>query len=72
MQNRLMAASLLVLGQIIIGILIIISYIEISWAVLHLAFGTALFAIIWEAGVFASSSSRISSLGEKSSNHYFG
>ncbi|USK40337.1 COX15/CtaA family protein [Cytobacillus firmus] len=72
LQNRLMAASLLVLGQIIIGILIIISYIEISWAVLHLAFGTALFAIICEAGVFASSSSRISRLEEKSSNPYYG
>jgi heme a synthase len=72
LQNRLMAASLLVLGQIIIGILTIISYIEISWAVLHLAFGTALYAIICEAGVFASSFSRIRRLGEKSSNHYYG
>ncbi|MEK3855432.1 COX15/CtaA family protein [Cytobacillus sp. FSL H8-0458] len=72
LQNRLMAASLLVLGQIIIGILTIVSYIEISWAVLHLAFGTALFAVICEAAVFASSSSRISRLGEKSSNHYYG
>ncbi|WP_430515278.1 COX15/CtaA family protein [Cytobacillus firmus] len=72
LQNRLIAASLLVLGQIIIGILTIISYIEISWAVLHLAFGTALFAIICEAGVFASSSSRIKRLGEKRSNHYYG
>ncbi|PAE25226.1 COX15/CtaA family protein [Bacillus sp. 7894-2] len=72
LQNRLMAASLLVLGQIIIGILTIISYIEISWAVLHLAFGTALFAIIFEAGVFASYSSRVRRPGEKSSNHYYG
>ncbi|WP_264803958.1 COX15/CtaA family protein [Cytobacillus sp. NCCP-133] len=55
LQNRLMAASLVVMGQILIGILTIISYIEISWAVLHLALGTALFAFVFEARVFASS-----------------
>ncbi|MCM3706602.1 MULTISPECIES: COX15/CtaA family protein [Cytobacillus] len=63
LQNRLMGASLLVLGQIIIGFLTIISYIEISWAVLHLAFGTALFAIVCEAGVFASYSCRVKRMG---------
>lgn len=72
LQNRLMAASVLVLSQIIVGVLTIISYIEISWAVLHLAFGTALFAIICEAWVFASSFGRICRQGEKSSNHYYG
>ncbi|WP_434964681.1 COX15/CtaA family protein [Cytobacillus firmus] len=72
LQNRLMAASLLVLGQIIIGILAIISYIEVSWGVLHLAFGTALFAIVSEAGVFVSYSSRSRRVGEKSSNPYYG
>lgn len=64
LQNRLMAASLLVLSQIIIGILTIISYIEISWAVLHLAFGTVLFAIVFEAGVFVSRSSRVINSGK--------
>ena len=64
LQNRLMAASLLVLSQIIIGILTIISYIEISWAVLHLAFGTALFAIVFEAGVFVSRSRRVINPGK--------
>lgn len=72
LQNRLMAASVLVLSQFIIGVLTIISHIEISWAVLHLAFGTALFTIICEAGVFASSSGKICRHGEKSSNHYYG
>jgi heme A synthase len=55
LQNRLMAASLIVMGQILIGILTIISYIEISWAVLHLALGTALFAFVFEARVYTSS-----------------
>ncbi len=54
LQNRLMASSLLVMGQILIGILTIISYIEISWAVLHLALGTALFALVFETQVYAS------------------
>ncbi|RBP92142.1 cytochrome c oxidase assembly protein subunit 15 [Cytobacillus firmus] len=61
LQNRLMAASLLVLTQIIIGVLTIISYIELSWAVLHLAFGTALFAIVFEARVFVSQSGGVNS-----------
>lgn len=73
MQNRLMAASLLVLIQIIIGILTIISYIEISWAVIHLAFGTVLFAIVFEAGVFVSRLSRVITPGKITRNQkYFG
>ncbi|KAF0824920.1 hypothetical protein KIS1582_1307 [Cytobacillus firmus] len=48
------------------------SYCPLAWAVLHLAIGTALFAILCEAGVFASSSSRIRRVGEKSSNPYYG
>ncbi|MBT2688235.1 COX15/CtaA family protein [Bacillus sp. ISL-47] len=54
LQNRLMAASLIVMGQILIGIITIISYIEVSWAVLHLALGTALFAFVFETRVYAS------------------
>jgi heme a synthase len=73
LQNRLMAASLLVLIQIIIGILTIISYIEISWAVIHLAFGTVLFAIVFEAGVFVSRLSRVITPGKITRNQkYFG
>lgn len=55
LQNRLMALSLLVIGQILIGVLTIISYIDIPWAVLHLALGTAIFAFGFEGRVYASS-----------------
>src|SRR5690606_20595036 len=51
MQNRLIAASILVLAQLLIGVLTVVSYIDIPWAVLHLAIGTALFAFVYEIRV---------------------
>lgn len=53
MQNRLFLALLILLLQLLVGVLTIISYLDIPWAVLHLAIGTALFGFVYEARVFA-------------------
>ncbi|WP_142385051.1 COX15/CtaA family protein [Cytobacillus massiliigabonensis] len=53
MQNRLFIAVLVVLLQLLIGVLTVISYLDIPWAVLHLAIGTALFGFVYEARAFA-------------------
>ncbi|KQL18748.1 heme A synthase [Cytobacillus solani] len=53
MQNRLFIALLVVLLQLLIGVLTVISYLDIPWAVLHLAIGTALFGFVYEARAFA-------------------
>ena len=38
--------------QVILGVLTIIKVIDISWAMLHLAAGTLLFALVAEARVY--------------------
>lgn len=48
LQNRLMTASLIILLQLIAGVLTIVSFLDIFWAVLHLAIGSALFAAAFE------------------------
>ncbi|MCH1626824.1 COX15/CtaA family protein [Ferdinandcohnia quinoae] len=48
-QKRLMLATITVVVQVLIGIFTVTSNISVSWAVLHLAAGTALFGIIIEA-----------------------
>lgn len=53
MQNRLFLALIILLLQLLVGVLTIISYLDIPWAVLHLAIGTALFGFVYEARVFA-------------------
>ncbi|MDQ0253083.1 cytochrome c oxidase assembly protein subunit 15 [Evansella vedderi] len=45
LQNRFMLASLTVLLQLVSGVLTVVTYIPISWAVIHLAIGTILFII---------------------------
>lgn len=52
-QNRLLLTSLVVLMQLLIGVFTVISILDVSWAVLHLAIGTALFAFVFEARAFA-------------------
>jgi cytochrome c oxidase assembly protein subunit 15 len=51
-QKRLVLATGTVLVQVAIGVVTIITDIALSWAVLHLAIGTALFAIVIETRVF--------------------
>jgi cytochrome c oxidase assembly protein subunit 15 len=51
-QKRLILAAAIVLVQVVIGILTIMTNIDLWLAVLHLAVGTALFAIIMEARLF--------------------
>ncbi|WP_313801220.1 COX15/CtaA family protein [Cytobacillus sp.] len=53
MQNRLSIAILILLLQLLVGVWTILSYLDIPWAVLHLALGTALFGFVYEARVFA-------------------
>lgn len=52
LRGRLLLAAITVLAQLFIGIFTIISNIELSWAVFHLAIGTALFAIVFETRLF--------------------
>ncbi|MGX6444909.1 COX15/CtaA family protein [Neobacillus sp. K501] len=53
LQRRLLLCSLTVLLQLAIGIAVILTTLEISWAVLHLAVGTAMFAFVSETRVYA-------------------
>jgi cytochrome c oxidase assembly protein subunit 15 len=50
-KGRLLLAVITVLIQIAIGVFTIITDIAVSWAVLHLAIGTALFAIVVETRI---------------------
>lgn len=49
--NRLLFTLILVLLQIALGIITIVTNIELEWAVLHLAIGTALFAVVFDTRI---------------------
>lgn len=51
-RKRLLLCAVTVLLQIVVGIIVIIKFIDLPWAVLHLAIGTALFAFISEARIY--------------------
>ncbi|MFK9091014.1 COX15/CtaA family protein [Bacillus salipaludis] len=53
LQKRLTLCTLTVLFQLVIGAAVVVTFIDIPWAVLHLAVGTGLFAFISEARVYA-------------------
>jgi heme a synthase len=55
LQNRLIYSAITVLIQVVLGVLTIISYIDISWAMIHLAAGTLLFALVAETRVYIGS-----------------
>ncbi|MBP2242800.1 cytochrome c oxidase assembly protein subunit 15 [Cytobacillus eiseniae] len=71
LRNRLLFAGFLVLLQIIIGVLTVITYIDIPWAVLHLAAGTALFASVYEARAYVGVNMPMSYKPSISSNEKF-
>jgi heme a synthase len=52
LQKRLALIALTVLIQVLIGIATIVNYIDVSWAVMHLAVGTAVFAFMSEARIY--------------------
>ena len=51
-RRRLLLCSATVLLQMVVGILVIMKNIDLPWAVLHLAIGTALFAFVSEARIY--------------------
>lgn len=53
LQRRFLLCTITVLLQLAIGVGVILTSLEISWAVLHLAVGTAMFAFVSEARVYA-------------------
>ncbi|MEO2077956.1 MAG: COX15/CtaA family protein [Bacillus sp. (in: firmicutes)] len=55
LQKRLLLSMLIVILQLIIGVAVVMSYINISVAVLHLAIGTGIFALVSEARVYVGS-----------------
>lgn len=55
LQKRLLIGTVTVLIQLILGVATIITSIDVSWAVLHLAVGTAVFAFISEARMYLGS-----------------
>lgn len=55
LQNRLVFSAITVIIQIVLGVLTIVSSIDISWAMLHVAAGTLLFALVAEARVYVGS-----------------
>ena len=64
LQKRSIIVLLTVLLQLVVGVLTVISYLEIPWAVLHLAIGTALFAFVFEARVCLGSQVEVTRLSE--------
>lgn len=52
LQRRLVLCTFSILLQIAIGVAVILTSLDIPWAVLHLAVGTAMFAFISEARVY--------------------
>jgi heme a synthase len=55
LQKRLALIAFTVLIQVLIGIATIVNYIDVSWAVMHLAVGTAVFAFMSEAQIYLGS-----------------
>jgi heme a synthase len=55
LQKRLALVAFTVLIQVLIGIATIVNYIDVSWAVMHLAVGTAVFAFMSEARIYLGS-----------------
>ncbi|WP_203247076.1 COX15/CtaA family protein [Sporosarcina beigongshangi] len=52
LQKRFTAVLVIVALQVILGVLTIVTAIDIVWAMLHVAVGTLLFAIITEASIY--------------------
>lgn len=52
LQRRLFLCGLTFLVQIAIGVTVILTSLDLPWAVLHLAVGTAMFAFISEARIY--------------------
>ncbi len=52
LRKRIVFAAATVAAQVFIGVITIVTNIDISWAVIHLAFATALFAIVVEIRMF--------------------
>jgi heme a synthase len=55
--RRLVLASITVLVQLAVGVLTILTSLDLSWAVLHLAVGTLVFAFVTEARIIAGQAS---------------
>ncbi|MCM3569732.1 COX15/CtaA family protein [Neobacillus mesonae] len=53
LRRRLMFCTLMVVLQMIIGAVVIKTFVAVPWAVFHLAIATALFTIVSEARVYA-------------------
>jgi cytochrome c oxidase assembly protein subunit 15 len=52
LRKRVVLAVIVVIAQMLVGIIAIITNLELSWAVTHLAIATALFGIIIETRVY--------------------
>jgi heme a synthase len=52
LQRRLVLCAITVLVQLAIGVAVILTRLDIPWAVLHLAVGTAMFAFVSETRVY--------------------
>ena len=52
-QKRLILCTLSVIIQIIIGAVVVMTFLDLSWAVFHLVIGTGLFALVSETRVYA-------------------
>jgi heme a synthase len=55
LQKRLALVAFTVLIQLLIGVATVATFIEVSWAVLHLAVGTAVFAFMSETRIYLGS-----------------
>lgn len=53
LRRRLALGTLTILIQLVIGAALVVTFIDIPWAVLHLAVATGLFAVISEARIYA-------------------
>jgi heme a synthase len=55
LQNRLIFSAITVLIQVVLGVLTIVTNIDISWAMLHVAAATLLYALVAETRVYIGS-----------------
>lgn len=53
LRKRMLLCTFTVLMQLVIGVMVIVTKLDLPWAVFHLAIATALFAFVTEARVYA-------------------
>ncbi|HYK74348.1 MAG TPA: COX15/CtaA family protein [Pseudoneobacillus sp.] len=70
LQKRMLLAALIAIVQMLVGIITVATSLQLPWAVLHLAIGTAVFASISETQIYLSHERARWSIKVNTSNQY--